>query len=131
VWHTIQKLQRENGMTVFLTTHYMEEAAEADYVVVIDNGSIAAKGTPSELRAAFASDKLILHCRDCEAVRSHLAAQSIDGRWQGRQVTINLKHTLEALPIVQHCQALIHSFEVSIGTMDDAFIGITGKEIRQ
>ncbi|MDK2865765.1 MAG: multidrug/hemolysin transport system ATP-binding protein [Clostridiales bacterium] len=131
VWHTIQKLQRENGMTVFLTTHYMEEAAEADYVVVIDDGNIAAKGTPAELRAAYAKDKLVLHCHEVDAVSRILSALSITGIWQGSQVTINLEQTMAALPIVHQCESYIHSFEVSIGTMDDAFIGITGKEIRQ
>ena len=60
VWETITKLQRDTGMTIFLTTHYMEEAAEADYVIVIDNGSIVAKGTPSDLKERFTSDKLML-----------------------------------------------------------------------
>lgn len=58
VWETVTRLQRETDMTIFLTTHYMEEAAEADYVVVIDNGVIAAKGTPTALKESYASDKL-------------------------------------------------------------------------
>ena len=58
---TIEQIQKDTGMTVFLTTHYMEEAAKADYVVVIDHGLIAAKGTPAQLKEQYTSDYLILH----------------------------------------------------------------------
>lgn len=64
VWEIIRKLQRDTGMTIFLTTHYMEEAADADYVVVIDDGMIAAAGTPSELKNRYAKDKMILTFAD-------------------------------------------------------------------
>jgi len=64
IWKTIRHLQKESGMTIFLTTHYMEEAAESDYVIVIDHGEIAAKGTPAELKTQFASDNLRLSFTD-------------------------------------------------------------------
>lgn len=72
VWHTIKKLQREQGMTVFLTTHYMEEAEEADYVVVVDNGEIAAKGTPFELKEQYAKDRLLLKGKEPEKLQEML-----------------------------------------------------------
>ena len=64
VWETIRNLQAESGMTVFLTTHYMEEAANADYVAIIDNGLISAKGTPAELRKKYTTDILRLFPKD-------------------------------------------------------------------
>jgi len=60
IWNTIKRLQSNNGMTVFLTIHYMEEATESDYVIVIDHGTIVAKGTPSELRTRYSSDTIRL-----------------------------------------------------------------------
>ena len=130
VWDTIQRLQRETGMTIFLTTHYMEEAANSDYVVIIDHGEIAAKGTPTELKAAYADDVLRLFSADEEALR-----RILDGEYEYRQVAdqmiLRLPSTLAALPIVERCRAYIQGFEVMRGTMDDAFIQITGKEIRE
>ncbi|MFA7010332.1 MAG: ATP-binding cassette domain-containing protein, partial [Bacilli bacterium] len=66
VWETISTLQKKTKMTIFLTTHYMEEAANADYVIVIDNGIIAAKGTPAELKENYSCDKLIISSKYIE-----------------------------------------------------------------
>jgi len=130
VWDTIRRLQEETGMTIFLTTHYMEEAAHSDYVVIIDHGEIAAKGTPAELKSAYADDVLRLFSKDDEALK-----KALDGEYEytqsADQVILRLPDTLSALPIVERCRGYIHGFEVMRGTMDDAFIRITGKEIRE
>lgn len=131
VWETIQHLQREKGITVFLTTHYMEEAAEADFVIVIDNGKIAAKGTPFALRQQYATDKLRLTCKDCEAVKNILEKMNIPHTHVDDHFIIQIEKTIDALPLLRQCEPFISSFEVTTGTMDDAFIGITGKELRQ
>ncbi len=131
VWNTIKRLQRETGMTVFLTTHYMEEAAEADYVIVIDGGEIAAKGTPAELKEVYASDRLTLRCYDLERACHILDSNNIKYRKVADQLIINVKSTMEALPLIELCKTFLSGFEVTGGTMDDAFIGITGKEIRE
>lgn len=130
VWETIQRLQKSNNMTLFLTTHYMEEAAEADYVIIIDEGQIAAKGTPAFLRETYAKDKLSLMCRDVKTVSGLLAQKNIENVIISDCVCVELKETMEALQIVQDVKEYITGFEVTAGTMDDAFIGITGKEIR-
>lgn len=131
VWETIQKLQEENKMTIFLTTHYMEEAAEADYVIVVDAGEIAAQGTPSDLREKYSGDKLKLFCKNDEKVKSVLEEKNIEYLTISDQILVHISHTLEALPILKECEPYIKGFEVIAGTMDDAFIGITGKELRQ
>lgn len=131
VWEIIKKLQKENNMTVFLTTHYMEEAADADYVVVIDNGSVAAKGTPSELKNRYASDQLNLFAADIETLTTFLTEAQIEFIQKVDIITINISSTLDALPILEQCKPYKTGFEVLNGTMDDAFIGITGKELRQ
>ncbi|MFA5562209.1 MAG: ABC transporter ATP-binding protein [Eubacteriales bacterium] len=130
VWDTILTLQKERGMTVFLTTHYMEEAADADYVIVIDDGRIAAKGTPAELRENYASDCLLLSVRDREAVSARLAERQVLFTEVGGRLKIKLPDTKSALPLLRLCEDEIDSFEVLSGTMDDAFLGITGKEMR-
>lgn len=130
VWETIQRLQKSNNMTLFLTTHYMEEAAEADYVIIIDEGKIAAKGTPAYLRETYAKDKLSLMCRDVKTVSGLLAQKNIENVIISDCVCVELKETMEALQIIQDVKEYITGFEVTAGTMDDAFIGITGKEIR-
>ena len=131
VWETIAALQRETDMTIFLTTHYMEEAANADYVIVIDNGLIAAKGTPAELKAKYTSDKLFLVCKDLPSVARTLESQGVSFETVADRVIIPIRSSLDALPILRDCGDGITGFEVINGTMDDAFIAITGKEIRE
>lgn len=131
IWDTIRKLQTENDVTVFLTTHYMEEAAEADYVLVIDNGVIAAKGTPAELKERYSSDTLKMRARSIIELQTALAESPLEYSVHGDTAVINLKSTMDALPIIEKYKDTITNIEVQSGTMDDAFIGITGKEIRE
>ncbi|MDR0670988.1 MAG: ABC transporter ATP-binding protein [Oscillospiraceae bacterium] len=133
IWETIRRLRAETGMTVFLTTHYMEEAAGADHVIVIDEGKIAARGTPAALRRAHTSDTATLWTDDLPALRAALDAiptayESYDV--SGRAVTVRLRHTVDSIPILAACGPLTTDIEVKSGTMDDVFLSITGKEIR-
>ncbi len=130
VWETIRKLQRETDMTVFLTTHYMEEAAEADYVIVMDEGCVAAKGTPSELKDRYAADTLRLTTKDQAVLGRILEQRKQDYRVVADQMVIQIQHTMDSLAIIEACRQHITGFEVVRGTMDDAFIGITGKKCR-
>lgn len=114
IWNTIKKLQAEQGMTVFLTTHYMEEAEDADYCIVVDDGKIAAKGTPVDLKSRYAKDRMQI-----------LLASS------GEALHFKLESTLDALDILKEYEGDIREFTVEKGSMDDVFIGITGKEIRE
>ena len=131
VWETIAKLQHDTGMTIFLTTHYMEEAAEADFVIVIDNGDIVAKGTPSDLKERYTSDKLTLVAKDADALAAKLTAKGFAPEVVANRVTLRVANTLATLPILEEYKADIIGFTVTTGTMDDAFIAITGKEIRE
>lgn len=131
VWNTIRKLQREKGMTVFLTTHYMEEAATADQVVIIDNGIIAAQGTPLELKEQYSFDHLTVKPNDRFKFTNLLQAKQLTYREKEEIFSFRLKHTKEALPIIKEMESYIESFEVIRGSMDDVFINVTGKEIRE
>ena len=130
IWHTIQSLQRDTGMTIFLTTHYMEEAAEADFVIVIDNGEITAKGTPMQLKERYASDKLRLVCADTGSVIRILGQMKLPYMEAVDCIKLDIENSMDALPILEACKPYITAYEVTAGTMDDAFIAITGKEIR-
>ncbi|NMP38287.1 MAG: ABC transporter ATP-binding protein [Clostridiales bacterium] len=131
VWETVTHLQQQTDMTIFLTTHYMEEAANADYVIVIDDGLIAAKGTPAELKEKYTSDRLSLVCTDIEAVEAYFKNKSVDYTACAELVSVCIPDSMAALPIIEDCKSFISGFEVINGTMDDAFIAITGKEIRE
>lgn len=130
VWETIAHLQKESGLTVFLTTHYMEEAASADYIVIIDDGRIVAKGTPFALRNTYSSDALKIEPSDRTALISLLQEHDIPYTEKNELITIKLSGTEEAFSILKLTEPLISRFEVQHGTMDDVFINITGKEIR-
>lgn len=131
VWDTIRRLQKELSMTVFLTTHYMEEAAVADYVVVIDNGNVVAKGSPFELKERYAVDRLELYPIQQQTLFQVLDEAKTTYEVKNGCVTVELEHPMDSLKILDQVRSLITNFQVLHGTMDDAFIRITGKEIRE
>lgn len=131
VWDTIKKLQKEQGMTVFLTTHYMEEAEEADYCVVVDDGRVAAKGTPFDLKEKYARDKLYLKPGNVQEMIKLLSEQGVPFEKKGDLMEIKLKSTMDALPLLKSAESFLEGFTVVKGSMDDVFLEITGKEIRE
>ena len=131
VWDTIRDLQKGTGMTVFLTTHYMEEAAKADYVSIIDNGIISAKGTPSELCAKYSTDTLRLVPKEIKMLAELLKKDHIRFTISGGSFFIEIPKTLDSLPLVNKVENLISDFEVLSGSMDDAFVKITGHAMRE
>jgi len=131
VWDTIRSLQKGTGMTVFLTTHYMEEAANADYVAIIDNGLVSAKGTPAELRSKYTTDTLRLLANESDRLVMFLNEQNIKYQLSGGFFSIPVSNTIDALPIVNKVKDIITGFEVISGSMDDAFVNITGNTMRE
>ena len=113
VWNTIEELQRTEKMTVFLTTHYMEEAAKADKIIIMDHGHIITDGTPFELKERYATDKVKLFYIN------------------GEEKEIALASTLEALPIIEEQKEKISGFEVIQGNMDDVFLNAVGRELTE
>lgn len=130
VWETIHRLQKEQGMTVFLTTHYMEEASKADYVYVIDNGKIVAKGTPNELKDQYSSDTLQIKPFDKKVFHQLLEQDQVTFYKEADTVIIPISQGWDAEPLLAKYRPYIASFQVLNGTMDDAFVKITGKELR-
>lgn len=113
VWNTIEQLQKTEKMTVFLTTHYMEEAAKADKIIIMDRGKIVTTGTPFELKETYATDKVKLFYEN------------------GEEKEIAVTSTLEALPIIEKVRNEISGFEVIQGNMDDVFLNAVGRELTE
>ncbi len=121
VWQIVDRLRSEEHMTVFLTTHYMEEAAEADRIIILDRGRSSDQGTPFELKERHAKDKLRLFCDP--------AAVALEGTVTPFGLEITLEHTLDALPIVEKVKDQIQGFEVIQGNMDDVFLNAVGRTL--
>lgn len=126
VWSTIQELRDRHGLTVFLTTHYMEETEEADQVCLIDHGRIVAQGTPAALRAQHSRSVLTVTTRDRAALAS-LAARSkvvLEGDGDLVRIAVDNADTARAL-LAAHGDDVV-DFEFRHGTMDDVFLALTG-----
>ncbi|KAA0965901.1 ABC transporter ATP-binding protein [Sporosarcina sp. ANT_H38] len=129
IWATILQLQKETGMTVFLTTHYIEEAANSDYVVVMKEGSIVAKGTPEQLKNDYSTDLLMISTDRADELRSLLTLDGLDFNEERSLFHICLSDTTDAIPILAKFASFITSFEVKKSSLDDVFIAINGKVV--
>lgn len=129
VWESIEKLRVEMNMTVFLTTHYMEESAMAQYIDIMKSGKIIAAGTPAELKETYACDLLILYSSKLEELKSLLVENEIECEIISNHIRVRLDSTMSAIPILNIIADQLDNFEVMQGTMDDVFINLTGKNI--
>lgn len=129
VWSVIEKLRKDNGLTVFLTTHYMEEATDSDYVVIIDSGKLAAEGTPHDLKNNYASDfiKLYNHREEAEKYFSSLGYTVKNER---DFTEIELTSTAQTAQFFKEKPQLFEDFEVLKGNMDNVFLKVTGRDLK-
>lgn len=125
IWNVIHELRKKENMTVFLTTHYMEETADADYVVIIDGGKIAAEGSPLELKNSFTGDYITIYGISEQQVR--LMGKSFEKIRDG--VRISVKDTSEATGLIMNHPELFKDYEITKGKMDDVFLAVTGKRL--
>lgn len=128
VWRTVTALQKENGMTIFLTTHYMEEAQTADYIVIINKGEIAAKGTPYHLKEEFSKERLVIKPRNKDLIFKACKESGFDFTEKSGLIVAYLPESIAAIPFLTACKEAIESFEVLHGSMDEVFLNIIGKE---
>lgn len=124
VWETIHRLQKEMKMTVFLTTHYMEEAAEAGHIGIMKKGHLIEYGTPFELKETFARDKLTLipKAGKTEEIAAVLKRTEQEYKVRKQGISVPVHSTISAIPVVEKVKDLIDGFEVIQGTMDDVFL---------
>ena len=125
LWDVIGRLRKRDRLTVFLTTHYMEEAADADYVVIIDSGRIAAEGTPLELKNRYAGDYVTIYGCDEQAV----AELGLPFEKIREAVRIPVPDTARVTGLIIAHPALFADYEVTKGKMDDVFLAVTGKNL--
>jgi len=131
VWETVENLQKKTGMTVFMTTHYMEEAADADKVAIIDKGKIAAIGTPEELRLKYSSDYLKIQPKNIGGLKEQLDAMGVKYEEDRGLITVKCGSSMEALELLKKIENHVFQFEVVRGSMDDVFMALTGHTIRE
>ena len=127
VWQVIERLRQDTGMTVFLTTHYMEEARGADDVVILDSGRIAAKGSPVELKNKYSKDRLIVYRAKSE--EADRAFEKLDYVYDNNSYEITVGGGEDVKRILASNGGLIEDFEVIKGDMDDVFLNVTGKKL--
>ncbi|MDK1728467.1 ABC transporter ATP-binding protein [Dellaglioa algida] len=129
IWGTLEKLRETRGLTIILTTHYLEEAEEADFVYVIDHGEVIAHDTVKQLKEDYAQNLLTIESEDKDAVLAE-----IDSSWSVVQekgsLLIKVPNEHDAISFLQRVEPLITHFEFRHGNMDDIFMALTGKEIR-
>lgn len=125
LWSVVTSLRKNQNMTVFLTTHYMEEAADADYVVILDSGKISAEGTPLELKNNYTGDFVTIYNVDEDKIKTlGLPYENIRDA-----VRIAVKNTEEARDLIVRHPDLFTDFEITKGKMDDVFLAVTGKKL--
>lgn len=125
IWNVIEHLRTEENMTVFLTTHYMEEAASASYVVILDSGSIVAEGTPLELKNRYVQDYVSLYDVTEEEIKT--LGMEYKAIRDGYQIAVS--STAAATKLIVSHQGLFRDYEVVKGGMDDVFLAVTGKSL--
>jgi len=125
VWEVIETLRREQKMTVFLTTHYMEEAADADYVVILDAGKVVAEGTPLALKNAYTGDFITLYgVSETQAKGLGYPCERV-----GDGYRISVPNTATATALINAYPHLFVDYEIVKGKMDDVFLSATGKNL--
>ncbi|MGN0692200.1 MAG: ABC transporter ATP-binding protein [Oscillospiraceae bacterium] len=125
LWDVTEKLRRSEKMTVFLTTHYMEEAADADYVVILDSGKISAEGTPLELKNKYTGDFITIY--GVMEQELHMISLPMEAVRDG--VRIAVPNTAAATELIVRYPELFKDYEITKGKMDDVFLAVTGKKL--
>ncbi len=128
VWASLERLRREEKMTIFLTTHYMEEAARASHIAIMDAGHLKEYGTPFSLKEKYAKDQLRLYSRS-PGLEERLAALQAAYRKKEDYFVVAVPESMAALAVLDSVRELIDGFEMVQGSMDDVFLNVTGKTL--
>ena len=129
IWDLLYRLQRDEGMTIILTTHYLDEADEANQLYIIDHGKVIAQGSAAEIKSEYASNLLKIYFKD-KQVEKFLPKNMPVEKENEFEYSLYPKSQLEAIDYLTQVREKIAGFEFRPGTMDDAFIALTGREVR-
>lgn len=121
VWRQIEELRRTKELTIFLTTHYMEETAEADHVVILDKGCVVADGTPNQLKSRHAKNRLIWHA--LQTAENDALAGKFESSYQAGHYTLYFQGNITEF--LYENRERIADYEIIKGTMDDVFLNLT------
>ena len=125
IWNLLQKLQKEQGLTIFLTTHYLEEAENADQMYILENGQVLANGSAYEIKDKYAPSKLVITLKEKQRL---ITTYPVIER--NKETEIDGLDPHEVITLLHDNQSKIKSFEYRQGSIDDAFIKIAGKELQ-
>ena len=125
LWDVINNCRKKQNMTVFLTTHYMEESSDADYVIILDNGKIAVEGTPLELKNKYSGDFINIY----DEVEESIKKLGVPYERIRDFFRLEVKSTEEAKKLILKHPQLFNDFEITKGKMDDVFLAVTGKKL--
>ncbi|WP_349549966.1 ABC transporter ATP-binding protein [Leuconostoc pseudomesenteroides] len=130
IWQLLHDLQQSRQLTIVLTTHYLDEADHAQQVYVVDHGQIIASGSANQIKQRYASNQLTLFTPDArsltEKMPDNIGSQVINEH----EILIKTGNATEAISLITQHQSILTNFEYRLGTMDDAFVALTGKEMR-
>jgi len=130
IWDLLYQLQREEGMTVVLTTHYLDEADEADQIYIVDHGEVIAQGSALDIKSQYAKNILKIRFKERQQIESLKSlGMSVEQQSQLEYI-FQPKSEREAIDYLAQVRDRIAHFEFRPGTMDDAFIALTGREVR-
>ena len=132
IWEYINELKKREDITIFLTTHYMDEAENCDRIAIIDHGKIVAINTPEALKASIGKDRVqISTADDPEAIRALAEVFGIDASMHEGRVTFSVESGELFVPkLFAGLPVAIRSVSVSRPSLDDVFMSYTGRTIR-
>jgi len=133
IWEHISELKRRENITIFLTTHYMDEANIADRIAIIDYGKIVALDTPEALKRGVGGDIITLKTSDNAAAIAEIQSRyGIQAKQDSEGIMFETQNGEEFIPIlVGSLETRILSISMRRPTLDDVFLKITGREIRE
>ncbi|MFT9469932.1 ATP-binding cassette domain-containing protein [Leuconostoc pseudomesenteroides] len=130
IWQLLHDLQQSRQLTIVLTTHYLDEADHAQQVYVVDHGQIIASGSANQIKQRYASNQLTLFTPDARSLSEKLPDNSSSQVINEHEILIKTGNAAEAITLITQYRSALTNFEYRLGTMDDAFVALTGKEMR-
>ena len=130
IWDLLSRLQKDEGMTIILTTHYLDEADEADQIYIVDHGKVIAQGSATVIKSQYASNILKIRFKEMKGLEKLLQTGMTVKEENELEYLFYPGTSLEAIEYLAKVREEIDSFEFRPGTMDDAFIALTGREVR-
>lgn len=129
VWEILERLMGQHDLTIFLTTHYMEEVVKADKVVIIDEGHIIASDNPDKLKNAYTSDFIRIISQGNKELEAVISSHDLSYQYRGHAYHIPIKNQMDAIEFILEHKDIITDFEILKGNMDDVFLNVTGKKL--